>query len=383
MQMNADETFLRHAIRLAMNGRGRVEPNPMVGCVIVKSNHVIGEGFHEQYGGPHAEPNALKNCSESPEGATAYVTLEPCCHTNKKTPPCAPRLIDAKIGRVVIGCLDPNPAVNGNGVSMLRSAGIHVETGLLEGECKQLIAPFLAAVNFKRPYVTLKWAQSSNGLVAGRLGKPVRITNELSTKQVHLLRSRCDAIAVGTNTVLNDDPLLTVRGVAHSRPLLRIILSNSLRFPLEAKLIASAIGNPVLLYCSQQAFDASVSTVAALREKRVEVIPLPNHERHFAFGDVLKDLHARNVMHLIVEPGPTLARSMLARGQADRIWIFRSPKEIEAVHGEAVSRAPQVGYPETGKVNFAEDELTEYLNPHSEVFYTNAPSADFVRAGVS
>jgi diaminohydroxyphosphoribosylaminopyrimidine deaminase / 5-amino-6-(5-phosphoribosylamino)uracil reductase len=382
MQMNADEAFLRHAIRLAMNGRGSVEPNPMVGCVIVKNNRVIGEGFHEHYGHPHAEPNALKNCSESPEGAAAYVTLEPCCHTNKQTPPCAPRLIEAKLARVVIGCFDPNPAVNGNGVAMLRSAGINVETGLLEDQCKQLIAPFLAAVNFHRPYVTLKWAQSSNGLVAGRLGKPVRITNELSTKQVHLLRSRCDAIAVGTNTVLNDDPLLTVRGVKHSRPLLRVILSNTLRFPLDAKLIASAIRNPVLLYCSQQAFDASTSTVEVLREKNVEVIALPDRDGHFSFSDVLKNLHARNVMHLLIEPGPTLARSMLSRGQADRIWVFRSPKEIEAVHGESVSRAPEVVYPESGKMNLGEDELTEYLNPHSEVFYSNSPSADFVRASV-
>src|SRR4051794_20488874 len=142
-----DDDFLRRAIRLAMNGRGRVEPNPMVGCVIVKHDRVIGEGYHQQFGGPHAEPNALANCTESPQGATAYVTLEPCCHTKKKTPPCTPRLIDAKIARVVIGCLDPNEEVNGNGVRMLRNAGIQVDGPLLEDEAKQLIAPFLARVN--------------------------------------------------------------------------------------------------------------------------------------------------------------------------------------------------------------------------------------------
>src|SRR3982751_1227851 len=171
-----DEQFMRRAIRLAMNGRGRVEPNPMVGCVIVKNDRVIGEGYHQQFGGPHAEPNALASCTESPQGATAAVTLEPCCHTNKKTPPCTPRLIAAKIARVVIGCLDPNPDVNGNGLAMLRQAGIEVAGPVLESEAKQLIAPFLARVRHGRPYVTLKWAETADGKVAGPLGRRLRIT---------------------------------------------------------------------------------------------------------------------------------------------------------------------------------------------------------------
>src|SRR3954453_17641477 len=160
-----DDDFMRRALPLAMNGRGRVEPNPMVGCVIVKNGRVIGEGYHAQFGGPHAEPTALANCAESPAGATAYVTLEPCCHTNKKTPPCVPRLIEAKIARVVVGTLDPNPEVDGKGVAMLRAAGITVDraTSELEAECKQLIAPFIKRVLHRQPYVTMKWAESSNG----------------------------------------------------------------------------------------------------------------------------------------------------------------------------------------------------------------------------
>src|SRR5256714_3438527 len=154
-----DQQFMHRAIRLAMNGRGRVEPNPMVGCVIVKAGKIIGEGIHEHFGGPHAEPNALASCTESPQGASVYVTLEPCCHTNKKTPPCTPRLIEAKLARVVIGCLDPNPEVNGNGVRMLREAGIQVDGSVLEAEAKQLIAPFPARGNHNRPDVTLKWAE--------------------------------------------------------------------------------------------------------------------------------------------------------------------------------------------------------------------------------
>src|SRR5690242_20314406 len=138
-----DEDYIRRAIRVAMTGRGKVEPNPMVGCVIVKDGRVIGEGHHQYWGGPHAEPTALGNCSESPAGATAYVTLEPCCHTNKKTPPCAPRVIAAGVKRVVVGCIDPNPDVNGKGLAMLREAGIEVAGPLLEGEAKQLLAPFI------------------------------------------------------------------------------------------------------------------------------------------------------------------------------------------------------------------------------------------------
>src|SRR3954453_3729783 len=152
-----DDDFMRRALPLAMNGRGRVEPNPMVGCVIVKNGRVIGEGYHAQFGGPHAEPTALANCAESPAGATAYVTLEPCCHTNKKTPPCVPALIEARLARVVSGSVDPNPDVNGQGLDQLRAAGIHVTQGVLEESCKQLLAPFIARVVYDRPYVTLKW----------------------------------------------------------------------------------------------------------------------------------------------------------------------------------------------------------------------------------
>src|SRR5438093_6161396 len=192
-----DEQMMRRAIRLAMNGRGLVEPNPMVGCVIVKDGRIIGEGYHQKFGGPHAEPNALANCSESPRGATAYTTLEPCCHTNKKTPPCVPRLIEAKVGRVVIGCLDPDPNVDGRGAQLLRQAGIEVTAPVLEPECKQLIAPFIARTVHQRPYVTLKWAETADRKVAGPDGKRMQITGLESQRLVHELRARSDAILVG------------------------------------------------------------------------------------------------------------------------------------------------------------------------------------------
>src|SRR4051812_34506377 len=209
MTPTQDEQHLRRAIRLAMNGRGRVEPNPMVGCVIVaRDGRVIGEGYHQQFGGPHAEPNALASCTESPDDSTAYVTLEPCCHTNKKTPPCTPRLIEAKVARVVIGCLDPNPDVNGKGMAMLRAAGIRVDGPVLEGPARQSIGPFVGHLIHRRPYATLKWAETADGKVAGPDGAKLLISGLVATKAVHYLRSRSDAIAVGIGTVLNDDPRL-------------------------------------------------------------------------------------------------------------------------------------------------------------------------------
>jgi diaminohydroxyphosphoribosylaminopyrimidine deaminase / 5-amino-6-(5-phosphoribosylamino)uracil reductase len=375
----SDLNYLRRAIRLAMNGRGRVEPNPMVGCVIVKNDRVIGEGYHQQFGGPHAEPNALASCTESPTGATAYVTLEPCCHTDKKTPPCAPKLIAAKIARVVIGCLDPNPKVNGRGVTQLRDAGIQVDGPVLEAESKQLIAPFLAAVNFHRPYVTLKWAESSNGKVAGRMGRPVRITNDSSTRIVHELRGLCDAIAVGTNTVLNDDPLLTARDVNAPRQPLRVILSNSLeKIPLSSRLVSTAKESPVILFCSKTAATVHTDLVEQFRQAEIEVIALADSEGHFSFTDVLSELHRRNVMHLLVEPGPTLARAMIARGHADRVWIFRSSQPIAEADG---MDAAKVTYASTGTIKLDGDQLTEYINPSSDVFFVVTPSADLRLAG--
>ncbi|CAN5375182.1 bifunctional diaminohydroxyphosphoribosylaminopyrimidine deaminase/5-amino-6-(5-phosphoribosylamino)uracil reductase RibD [soil metagenome] len=374
-----DVEFLRRAIRLAMNGRGSTEPNPSVGCVIVKNDRLIGEGFTAPFGGPHAEPRALERCTESPAGATAYVTLEPCCHTNKKTPPCAPRLIEARISRVVVGCLDPNPQVDGKGIAMLRSGGVVVDraTPELEAESKQLIAPFIKRVIHHQPYVTMKWAESSNGKVAGAMGKRVKITTEASDRVVHGLRARADAIAVGTNTVLADDPLLTALGVCREidRPLLRIVLSNTLKIPLDSKLVRSAREHPLLIYCSQLAAAAHRGLADELRSRGVEIVALPDHESHFSFADVLSDVHDRNVTHLLVEPGPTLARYMFARSQADRVWVFRSPGSIDDATAPA---APNVQFPATADLAIGGDVLSEYLNPASPVFFAPVPSADFV-----
>ena len=365
------------AIALAMTGRGRVEPNPMVGCVLERGGELIGEGCHERFGGPHAEPNALADCrrrGHDPAGGTAHVTLEPCCHERKKTPPCVPALIAAGVRRVVVGCLDPNPAVNGRGVEMLRSAGVAVERSELEGEAKQLIAPFLAGTMFGRPYVTLKWAESADGVVAGGGGRPVRISNGRSTRVVHDLRSRCDAIAVGTGTVLSDDPLLTARGVEHSRTLLRVVLSGSFNVPVASRLVATAREHPTVVYGSEAAFSHHADRATRLKAMGVGVVGARD------FAAALSDLHGRGVVHLLVEPGPTLAASLLRGGRADRVWVIRSPHSIDE---QDAPRAVAVAYPAVGSVELDGDVLTEYLNPSSDVYFAPERSADLRLAALS
>ncbi len=356
-----------------MNGRGGVEPNPMVGCVIARAGRVIGEGNHARYGGPHAEPTALANCSESPERATAYVTLEPCCHLNKQTPPCAPRLIAAKISRVVLGCVDPNPAVNGNGVRMLRDAGIVVDGPFLEADCKQLIAPFLARVNFHRPYVTLKWAETADGKIAGANGARLQISNALSTRAVHQLRSRCDAVAVGIGTVLSDDPELTVRGITGGRRPQRIVFDSSLRIPPGSKLVQTATTFPTAVFYAGHA-----STPWQLEQHAVSVERFgADPKGRLILREAIESL--TSVTHLLVEPGPTLAAGLFDANLADRLWVYRSPS---AINDPTAPTAPVIPsqFKKTGEVRFGTDVLTEYVNSASDVFFAAAGSADLVLA---
>jgi len=408
----ADADWMARAINLAMKGRGSVEPNPLVGCVIVKNGRVIGEGFHERFGGPHAEPNAMAACTaagESPTGATAYVTLEPCCHTNKKTPPCVPQLIAASLDRVVIGCLDPNPAVNGQGAVQLRSAGIEVTAPVLEDEARQLIAPFLARVRLKRPYVTLKWAESADGKVAGPGGNPVRISNEASTQAVHELRGRCDAIMVGIGTVLADDPLLTARGVPAPRVLRRIVLDSRLRIPLQSWLVQTAREKSLIVYNSG---DARVNWehFNVLSKFGVEVYAVPADSAGRPSIEFIIHHLDLGVTHLLVEPGPELARSFFREGTngesvpseprnsswhgrpacasepktqagrlchelVDRLWVFRSPMRIDDATAPAAPHVPD-HFLKTAELDLNGDRLTEYLNPASEAFIKNVASAD-------
>jgi diaminohydroxyphosphoribosylaminopyrimidine deaminase/5-amino-6-(5-phosphoribosylamino)uracil reductase len=367
-------SLVNRAIGLAMQGRGRVEPNPMVGCVIVKGGRIIGEGYHQKFGGPHAEPNALAACTESPAGATAYVTLEPCCHTNKKTPPCVPKLIEAKVAKVVVGAIDPNPPVAGRGVEQLRAAGVQVDV-LELSEARQLIAPFVTTTIHHRPYITLKWAQSSDGKIAGPPGQRLWISNRASLQVVHRLRAMCDAILVGMNTVLCDDPLLTVRGLEPLRPLRRVVLNRELTISPTSRIVQSADQGPVQIICSGEVYRSKAEAVESLTRLGVEVTGLPtNLSGQLDLQHVVRHLGTRGVTHLLVEAGPSLAGGFISENLADRIWIFRSPNPI---NDPLAPSAFEVAYPETGTSSLEGDTLSEYLNPQSPVYFSLDRSAEF------
>jgi diaminohydroxyphosphoribosylaminopyrimidine deaminase / 5-amino-6-(5-phosphoribosylamino)uracil reductase len=382
MLSDADHAHLRRALRLAASGRGRVEPNPMVGCVIAKDGRVIGEGYHAQYGGPHAEPTALSACTESPRGATAYVTLEPCCHRNKKTPPCAPRLIEEGIARVVIGCPDPNKSVNGNGVRMLRDADVRVDLApdALAAEFKQLIAPFILRTLYDRPYVTMKWAQTSDRKVAGHEGMRLRITGPESNKLVHGLRTRSDAIVVGINTVLIDDPSLTVRGVEAIRTPERIVLDRKLRTPTTSNLVRTALITPTVVVTS---LSAPSSNFEPLVQSGVRVV-WPPAERDDVIAAALSagQYVKKPYSHVLVEPGPTLARAIFHAGVCDRLWVFESRRELADASAPTAADVPQ-WFEMTDQIHVGDDVLREYLNTQSPAYFVKAPSVDFERARTS
>ncbi len=364
-----------------MTARGRVEPNPMVGCVLVKDGRVIGQGCHGYFGGPHAEPTALASCTESPAGATAYVTLEPCCHLNKKTPPCAPKLIDAKIARVVYGCLDPNPDVNGKGLAMLRAAGITVDGPVLEGPARQLLASFTARTSHNRPYVTLKWAQTADGKIAGPGGARLQISNPRSSALVQTLRSRSDAILIGIGTAIADDPLLTARVSGESRLHTRIVLDSKLQLPTTGQLATTTDALPVDLYFTRDGFvQAGPERIKQLMAAGVTLRESPaDLTGRIAIPALIQSKHLADVTNLLVEPGPRLAKSFFEAGAADRLWVIQSPTTVNDPTAPAAARIP-ARFVKTAELHLDGDVLTEYLDPESDLFFAAEPSADVVLA---
>ena len=369
-----DADLMRRAIELAMRGRGRVEPNPMVGCVIARQGRIIAEGHYQQFGGPHAEVNALAACAD-PAGATAFVSLEPCCgYADKRTPPCTRALIGAKLSRVVAACQDPNPYVSGKGLAELRSAPIAVEEGLLADEARQLDAAYFKTILQRRPYVTLKWAQTADGKVAGPGGQRLAIGNDASLAAVHQLRSRSDAILVGIGTVRADDPLLTARVPNPRLASLRIVLDTHLRISFDSQIVKTAPQSPTIVCCRQSAYDQKPDWVSGMNRRHLEVLPLRvEADGRLSLDDLLDKLGKRGLTHVLVEPGPTLAESFLRENLADRVWIFRSPKRTGP---EKSPEAAKIDYPATGSVTLDGDELTEYLNRGGNAFYALQKSAD-------
>lgn len=387
--MKNDDHYLGEAISLAMTGRGRVEPNPMVGCVLVRDWRIIGQGHHTHFGGPHAEPTALTDCAargNSPAGATAYVTLEPCCHTNKKTPPCTPQLIKAKIARVVIGCLDPNPDVNGKGVAMLRAAGVVVDFAgeAIANQCKQLIAPFIKRTTLRLPYVTMKWAETADGKIAGPNGARLQISGAYSNKCIHELRARCDSIVVGVNTIIADDPQLTARGVENSRLRRRIILDSSLRTPPDAQVVQTARGIPTTeIRCATQT-QSNAHYVAERREilqkAGVKIVEHPPDKfGRVSLDDVFSAGSFGDDSEILIEPGPTFARELFDRNVVDRLWVIRSPRKLDDPTAPAAAEIPSHFQYNAGDL-WGEDNFAEYLNTKSAAFFAQGASPDVILA---
>ncbi len=320
-----DRRMMSRAITLARRGEGRVEPNPMVGCVIVRRGRVIGEGYHRRFGGPHAEIEALRSCASSPRGATVYVSLEPCCRQGK-TPPCTEALIAAKVARVVVAVHDAHPSVGGRGLRALRRAGLRVHTGVLRKEASEVLAPFTTRVRLGRPYVIAKWAQSLDGKLATHRGDSRWISGEVSRRHVHRLRARMDAILVGSGTVLVDDPRLTARGVVIRRTALRVALDTRLRIPTTCQLVDTARQAPTLVMTT--ASRARSPKARQLMRKGVEVIACPVRGRRLSLDGCLSELGRRDLTNLLVEGGPTMLTSFLQANVVDEAYVFIAPKLI-------------------------------------------------------
>jgi diaminohydroxyphosphoribosylaminopyrimidine deaminase/5-amino-6-(5-phosphoribosylamino)uracil reductase len=325
----SDFTFLRQALRLAARGRGKTSPNPMVGAVLVKRGVVIGRGWHRRAGLPHAEIEALLDCERrghAAHGATLYVTLEPCC-THGRTPPCTDAIIAAGIRRVVIAAKDPNPKHAGRGFKLLRRAGIEVTHGVLAEEAAQLNEVFNHWIVRRTPFVTVKAAMTLDGKIATASGESKWITGEKSRAYAMKLRASVDAILVGVNTVLADDPALTVRTVdgrklVSAKPMRRIVLDSQARTPTTARLVTDDLASLTTIIVSKH---APAKRVAALRRKvRVEIAPLRDGVIDLRW--VMRKLGAEQVTSLLVEGGGEVNASFLFGGHAQRVAFFYAPK---------------------------------------------------------
>jgi diaminohydroxyphosphoribosylaminopyrimidine deaminase / 5-amino-6-(5-phosphoribosylamino)uracil reductase len=318
---STDATWMRRAIRLAERGRGLASPNPPVGAVVVREDKAIGEGFHKGPGTPHAEVVAIEAAGEQTRGATLYLTLEPCTHQGR-TPPCAPRVIEAGFSRVVVGATDPNPAVDGRGVAALRDAGIEIESGVLEADAERLIQAFSKHIRTGRPFVTAKMAVSLDGRVAAADGSSQWITGPSARRDAHRLRAEADAILVGVGTVIRDDPKLTVRlrGYRGRQPL-RVVVDSSCRTPGDAAVLGDEA--PTVIATTDKATEEAAGI---LRARGADVMQLPSREGRVDLSAVLEQLGKRGIAEVLIEGGPTLLGDAVDRTLVDRFVFYVAPK---------------------------------------------------------
>jgi diaminohydroxyphosphoribosylaminopyrimidine deaminase/5-amino-6-(5-phosphoribosylamino)uracil reductase len=319
--MVTEADYMDRALFLAARGRGRTSPNPMVGAVVVSTEGVIvGQGFHERAGQAHAEVHALAMAGAGARGATLYCTLEPCCHQGR-TGPCAPRVVDAGIARVVAATIDPDPRVDGRGLGFLRARGLEVEVGLRQAEAVRLNEGFFTLMRQGRPFVILKAAISQDGCLAQTPGQRTRLTSAAANRHAHGVRAEVDAIGVGVGTVLADDPLLTARGVYRDGPLIRVIFDRSLRTPPDASVLSTRDAGPVIIVTEGSAAAPGDVRRQRLEDRGAEI----EVARDGSFRAALERLAARRVGSLLLEGGAALHAAAWDAGLVDYVRLYVTP----------------------------------------------------------
>jgi len=334
---------MRRAIELALNGTGAVSPNPMVGCVIVHGDRILAEGWHRRFGGPHAEPDAIAAVHDRSllPDSTLYVCLEPCSH-HGKTPPCADLLIESGIRQVVVGTGDPNPLVNGRGIARMREAGITVTTGVLEQECISLNKRFITRIRKNRPWIILKWAETSDGYIAMTNGDSKWISNSRSRQLVHRMRATEDAVLVGASTAATDNPALTVRDWEGRNPV-RVVIDPGLRLEKGLTLFDGSV--PTLRYNIKE--NAGTGNLLHIQVPADDFLP-----------SLLRDLSARNIGSVLVEGGTRTLQSFIDAGLWDEAWKFTSTTTF----GDGI-KAPGFDAAPIREEDIGGDRLTMYVNP--------------------
>jgi diaminohydroxyphosphoribosylaminopyrimidine deaminase/5-amino-6-(5-phosphoribosylamino)uracil reductase len=329
-----DQYYLRRTLLLAKKAEGKTSPNPMVGSVITrplklkeqKRGHraeIVGEGYHHGPGHPHAEIVALAKAGRSARGGTLYTNLEPCCHTDKRTPPCVDTLIESGVARVVIAMKDPNPKVNGRGIAKLKEAGIAVTTGLLEAEARSLNELFVKYMTTKKPFVILKAAMTLDGKIATRQGASRWISGPEARTEVHQLRSRVDAVLVGIGTVLADNPLLTARDSGGGKNPLRVVIDPHLKIPLTARLVRSIQEAPTLVLTQPRKTEKKIEQ---LQQSGVWVERLRAKKGHFDWKEILQMLGRMGVTSLLIEGGGQVNGQVLREGVVDKVLFYIAPR---------------------------------------------------------
>jgi diaminohydroxyphosphoribosylaminopyrimidine deaminase/5-amino-6-(5-phosphoribosylamino)uracil reductase len=321
-----DRAFIKKSLSLARRAAGRTSPNPLVGAVIVKDGMILAEGYHRKAGTPHAEVIAIKRAGKKIRGSTLYVNLEPCCHKAKRTPPCTKEIIEAGIKRVVIAMVDPNPMVSGKGIDELRSSGISIDTGIMEDEAKRLNEAYIKFITTKRPFVILKLAQSLDGRIATSKGESRWITGEKARRLVHRLRNEVDAVMVGINTVIKDNPSLDCRLRSGRNPL-RIILDSRLSIPTNSRVLRHKDKKTIVVTTE----NADNKRIKSIIETGNRVIIVKAKNNMVDMEGLMDELGSLDIMSVMIEGGSSISASAISEGIVDKVMFFVSPMIIGGI----------------------------------------------------